>query len=190
MSPDRVSRELTALGDWLALTTKWWFDRMKNGYEQYPNAFEPYRIRPGIPTMTFGFWKLEPDECLIIVVPDPATRFWSMQLATSWFRTIDFVNRLSSFTNAQAVVDDGIVRAIVSARDPGVPNWMDTLGLQRGSLVFRITDPDGLHVPETRVVRFDDLERELPATTVRIDPETRKRQIAERREQLTRLLAR
>lgn len=52
---------------------------------------------------------------------------------------------------------DGSFHIIVSARDPGFGNWMDTAGHDRGTMGLRWNlayDPPD---PVCRVVRFDDL---------------------------------
>ena len=53
--------------------------------------------------------------------------------------------------------DDGSVRIVVAAEDPGVDNWLDTCGHQRGTMCVRWirarTHPD----PRTRVVKRAEL---------------------------------
>ena len=52
-----------------------------------------------------------------------------MALGNYWWETIDYANHQSSLNGFQAVLDDdGVFRAVVSARDPGVANWLDTAG--------------------------------------------------------------
>jgi hypothetical protein len=74
-----------------------------------------------------------------------------------------------------------VVRYVVAARDPGVPNWLDTTGLQKGFLSFRWTyshDPE--QIPEITIstVQLDDLRSLLPATTRAVSPAERAAQIA------------
>ena len=64
-----------------------------------------------------------------------------MTLENIWHECIDPRRRLSSITNAAAVADDdGKVRVVVSATDPGVDNWLDTGGRHRGWLTIRWLD--------------------------------------------------
>jgi hypothetical protein len=189
VSRDRVTKEFEAIGEWLYVTTKHWSERISTGLERYPNAFEHFhRTGTPLPAMSFGFWRLEPDEAMIIEFPDPATPYWDIQLATSWFRTFDFANRLTSFTGHQATFDDGVFRAVLAHEDPGVPNWLDTLGYRQGVALVRIAEPKELHVPVTRVVRFDELEGALAPEAPRVGPEQRRAQIEERRRHVVRLL--
>jgi hypothetical protein len=188
MTADRVTRELDAIGEWLYVTTKHWIERISTGLELYPNAFEAFhRTGTPLPAMSFGFFRLEPDEALVVEFPDPDSAYWDIQMTSSWFRTYDFANRLTSFTGHQAVIEDGIFRAVLSPRDPGVPNWLDSMGYRQGVVLIRIAHHKELHVPETRVVRLEELESALPPGP-RVDPEARRAQIEERRRNVVRLL--
>src|SRR5262249_14693624 len=137
--------------------------------------------------MSFGFFRLEPDEALVVEFPDPDTPYWDVQMATSWFRTYDFANRLTSFTGHQAVIEDGVFRAVLSPGDPGGPNWLESIGCGQGGVLIRIAHHKELHVPTAKVVRFDELESVLPPGP-RVDPEARRAQIEERRRHVVRLL--
>jgi hypothetical protein len=56
-------------------------------------------------------------------------------------------------TNGGASVDeDGKVRLVVAATDPGVGNWLDTGGRQRGFVVLRWLDNPAAPPVTTRVV--------------------------------------
>ncbi len=54
--------------------------------------------------------------------------------------------------------DDGVVRAVVAAVDPGVSNWLDTGGRRRGTIFCRFLLPEEAPAPiTTKLVRLDDL---------------------------------
>ena len=96
-----------------------------------------------MPYVYTGSWDLADDECLLLemTVP-PVPRYWGIQTASPLYATLDHVHRHSSLTRAQTVADDdGKVRVILAHRDPGVPNWLDTLGHRQGILMFRIAQP-------------------------------------------------
>jgi hypothetical protein len=187
MRPDRIAKELDAIGEWLHVTAKHWLDRITTGLERYPNAFESFhRTGTPLPAMSFGFWRLRPDQAMIIEFPDPDTAYWDIQLATIWFRTFDFAHRLTSFTGDQAELQDGVFRAVLAHRDPGVHNWLDTMGHERGVALVRVAHHKALHVPQTRVVGFDELDR----GGALVSRDDRRRQIDDRRRQIVRLLHR
>jgi hypothetical protein len=79
------------------------------------------------------------DEALVIEVRllERAEEF-SLSLTDAFFSTLDWANAQSSLNHRQAAVDtDGLLRIVVSSADPGVLNWLDTIGHQFGVLQFR-----------------------------------------------------
>ena len=82
---------------------------------------------------------------------------------------------------------DGVFRFVVSAEDPGVFNWLDTLGLERGVIILRLCGARSAVPPQTRVIERSEVEAELPAAK-RCLPEERRAQIAERREGVAHML--
>jgi hypothetical protein len=88
-----------------------------------------------------GTFRLAEDESLVIELEPPATRYWSVTLENIWHECIDAHRRRSSITNAAAVTgDDGTVRIVIGAADPGDPNWLDTGGRHRGFVLLRWLD--------------------------------------------------
>jgi hypothetical protein len=84
-----------------------------------------------------------------------------------WYVSMDFVNHQTSLTAAQAQHDpDGVMRFVVSERDPGVANWLECTGHRRGYLQIRwqrtareFTAADG---PTVQVVGVHDVAAALP----------------------------
>ena len=52
---------------------------------------------------------------------------------------------------------DGSVRIVVAHRDPGLPNWIDTVGHESGTMCFRWVRAQGHPQPRTRVVPLSEL---------------------------------
>ena len=75
----------------------------------------------------------------MIVRIDPAgARYTNFVLQDWWFRTIDYDRFLSSITSEMARLDaDGSYTLVVSSRDPGVHNWVETGGLHDLLVVAR-----------------------------------------------------
>lgn len=93
-----------------------------------------------------GTFRLEPQQALVIDFVPPQSRYWSCTLENIWHECIDPRRRRSSITDVHAEEKDGRVRLVVSARDPGVPNWLDTGGRHRGFVILRWLD--GAAAPE------------------------------------------
>jgi hypothetical protein len=134
-----------------------------------------------------GHFVLGPDEALVVEVTPPACIYWGIQLGSFWMEPIDFANHQSSLNGRQAVLDpDGVFRAVVSARDPGVPNWLDTTGLPEGTMLIRWLGCDTGPRPTTRKLPFDEALRALPASTPRVSPDERTAAIERRRAHVAR----
>jgi hypothetical protein len=114
-----------------------------------------------------GHFALEDDEALVITVPASGMPYQGMQLGTMWYVSLDYANHQTSLTADQARVDpDGLIRFVVSRRDPGLANWLETTGHPRGYLQIRwqrvsrpLTAEDG---PTTELVPFAELPERLP----------------------------
>jgi hypothetical protein len=133
-----------------------------------------------------GVYELKDDEALIVESPVPAKcDYRSLILTTELYETTDWVNNHASLNDTQARPDpDGKLRIVVSARDPGIANWMDTSGHPSGIIQGRWTGCDSQPIPEVRKVKVADVPRLLPAGTPRITPEQRQAIIRERRRAL------
>jgi hypothetical protein len=110
------------------------------------------------------------ESALVIVVPRPAAPYWGITTGDTLLRTTDFVYHQSSINGHQARVDDdGMIRVVLSARDPGVHNWLDPVDVRLGVAQLRQYYASSIVVPEVRVVAFDELSEHLPASTPRIE---------------------
>jgi hypothetical protein len=128
-------------------------------------------------------YELADDEALIVEAKiPPVCGYWSVMLTNEIFETVDWYNNHSALNDTQASPDsDGVVRFVISAKDPGVPNWLDTAGYPSGQFQGRWYQSEGATLPEVRKVAFSDVRRDLPAETRSITPEERDRLIRERR---------
>jgi hypothetical protein len=133
-----------------------------------------------------GAYELKPDEALIVEtkVPQGCT-YWSIILTNDLYETTDWYNNQSSLNDSQARVDaDGVVRYVVSARDPGVPNWLDTAGYASGAVQGRWAECSVNPIPTVRKVNFSQVRKLLPSDTPSVSPQERESQIRDRRSQL------
>jgi hypothetical protein len=130
-----------------------------------------------------GPWQIAPDEALILEsgVP-PDARYWATNLLDDLFTVIDWVNNQSSLNNAQAVRDgDGRYRAVVSLHDPGVPNWLDTVGHTSGIMQGRWLGAVDPPTPTLMRVKLADIRKHLPADTPVVTPAQRDEALSLRR---------
>ncbi len=130
-----------------------------------------------------GPYDLADDEALIITSPVPRTcRYRSLILTNDIYETTDWINNHSSLNAAQAAPDaDGKLRIVISARDPGVRNWMDTAGYPRGLIQGRWMGCDTDPIPEVQKVKLKDVLKTLPAGVATVTPEERQKILSDRR---------
>jgi hypothetical protein len=190
-SSRRVAAEFDLIGEWILQgAVRYWAERSVLLATEAKNRFLPqlHRGDSNLPTTSFGWWDLEPDEALIFELRDPEATFWGLHLATSLWHTLDYANRVTTHNVAQAHRDaDGMYRFVVSGEDPGTFNWLDTMGLQRGVAILRFCDAVDPLPPTTEVVKRSEILERLPATR-RCTPDQRREQIAERREGVARMI--
>lgn len=138
----------------------------------------------GSPTSNYAMavFELAEDEALLVELDRaPDGVYWSFQLGDVWSRSLNFTSRQSSLNNLEVTVDDdGAVRLVVSHRDPGVNNWLDTCGRVEGTLVFRNYRAHGAPVPASRKLKLSELDAALPAGTRRVSAAQRQEALAKR----------
>jgi hypothetical protein len=93
-------------------------------------------------------------EALIVEVEPPDTRYWNIALETHWHESVDYQSRTTSRTLEEVTREaDGKVRFVIAHQDPGVPNWLDPMGNDRGYMTLRWLDARGESVPIPVVTR-------------------------------------
>lgn len=130
-----------------------------------------------------GAYDLAEDEALITEVKVPQKyRYWSIILTNDIYETTDWYNNQSSLNDAQGVVDgDGVFRTVISARDPGVHNWLDTAGYPSGAIQGRWFEASEQPMPTIRKVKIADVLANLPADTRQVTPAQRAVDLRNRR---------
>jgi hypothetical protein len=149
---------------------------------------EPRRTPGGLSTQfsSVGHYDLTDDQVMILTVPKSDAPYQGFQLGSMWYLSLDYINHQTSLNADQANVDpDGMIRLVISERDPGLINWLERTGHDRAYLQFRwqrlsrdMTPDDG---PTVELVSFDELPDRLPYyKESRITPQDWKIRIAGR----------
>jgi hypothetical protein len=137
------------------------------------NTMTPPRLTPGGLATQFssaGHFDLDQDQAMIVTVPAAGrdvAPYQGIQLGSLWYISLDYINHQTSLTADQARTDpDGMLRFVISERDPGVANWLELTGRRRGYVQIRwqqlrrdLTADDG---PQVAVVPFGDVPGCLP----------------------------
>ena len=146
-APPPLTRELiekryAVAGKQLVQRVKTWLQFPQWFYQDSPaNTMVPPRLTPGgLATQysSVGQFDLAPDQALVLVLPVTDAPYLGFQLGSLWYISLDYINHQTSLNGTQAQVDpDGYIRIVVSDQNPGVTNWVETLGHRRGFLQFR-----------------------------------------------------
>lgn len=103
-------------------------------------------------------WALGEDEALVIEVMPPECEYWNFQLNNYWMESLDYrYHRIHTNKHLADYEPDGSVRIIVAHTDPKMPNWLETTGHFEGTMCFRWVRSEETPQPNTRVVRFAEL---------------------------------
>lgn len=141
------------------------FAEWTEGYAQHPNELRredkarsaTSGADPNIDSY-HGYWRLAPDEAMLIEATPPECDWWGFQLCTYWMESINFPKAGSHINKHTAWYErDGSVRIVVAHEDTGVPNWMDTAGHAHGTMCLRWVKAFGSPQPTIRVVPVADL---------------------------------
>jgi hypothetical protein len=138
------------------------FADLSDRWAAQPNVLHPRDDRMaaesfGDPDLYYagGYWRLGPDEALVIDVTPPPCRYWSFLLCNYWTESLEYRYR-PIWTNKHRATyrSDGSVRMVVAAADPRLPGvtWLDTEGHREGTMTLRWLLAETNPVPQPRVV--------------------------------------
>jgi hypothetical protein len=166
LTPDFVVSALARSLRFVQGSNRLFFD-LADAWRARPNTFFPgdpalAASTLGIPNQFYGsgWWRIGPDEAIVLDVAPPVCRYWSLVLSDYWGGSFDYRYWQVHTNQRRAVVrPDGSVRMVVSHRDPGIEavNWLDTAGHSEGVWTVRWLEAAEHPLPEVRVVRFADL---------------------------------
>jgi hypothetical protein len=128
-----------------------------------------YSAGGGLPGQWYheGIFELAAGQALVVEADiSGGVKTLSLALTDALGCTLDWANAQTSLNHKQAHLDnDGILRFVVSADDPGVANWLDTMGYKLGVMQLRWTGCAEAPKLTFRRVATDDVRSCLPADT-------------------------
>jgi len=178
LTPEDILERIDHMA-WMPVRATKLFYAMQNGVKERVgvNVFEPAFYGGSFTRQVYlpAVYEFEDDEALIVETELPKERrYWNFQLNDPYFNATEYVYRLSSTNGYFAKVSsDGKFRAVISLKDPGVPNWLDPAGFKQGTIYGRWYDCDSHPVPTMKRVKFSELRDHLPADTPTVSPEER-----------------
>jgi hypothetical protein len=171
LSMEAIARRYAVAGKMLVGRIRTFLAFADRFYLNLPvNTLTPPRLTPGGLATQYssaGHYELADDQAMVVTVPAGDAPYQGLQLGSMWYVSLDYINHQTSLTVPQARVDpDGMIRYVISERDPGLANWIERTGHDRGYVQLRwqrlsrpLTDADG---PRSEVIAVDDLPKQLP----------------------------
>jgi hypothetical protein len=164
-----------------------------NWFENYVHAKPlndipaPWKRVQGWGMTQQGRFSLQPGEAWVITVDPRGARFFDFQISDPWTKAVEYVAKTGSFNGSQVDMNpDGTITLVASPVDPGVHNWLDTMGLHSGTFQVRwqglpasVTSGEGA-VRKVEVVPLADLAEHLPQGMRMVDSKGRAAQLADR----------
>jgi Protein of unknown function (DUF1214) len=133
-------------------------------------------------------YQIPRDKAFVVTIATDDARYSAIQLHDAWGRTLDPVYMTNRNNGISTRNPDGTITYVLSERDPGVANWLDTRGIESGSLIMRwqgVTPPaDGSQasmVRDAQLVAFDDLKSVLPKDVPMITADARRAELQRRK---------
>jgi len=174
LSLGEVSGALERTSAYVARSINIWAAIVDQRRAAPPNRFFVFELEqrsddaPEMPVghrFSSGYFRLATDEALLVTFAPDDVPYWGLDTTSYWFEPLSWADHRSHYNNRTVRYEpDGSVRIVIAARDPGVPNWIDTRGHLEGTMLFRWSRT-ARPVPDiqARVVPVDGLARRGPA---------------------------
>lgn len=163
ITPRQIDEGLVSAGAFVAGASMF-FSRWSDGFRKHKNKLPRFDQRisnaaGGDNNIAYyhSYWALGEEEALVIETQPPECEHWNFQLNNYWMESLDYryftihINKDSATYNS-----DGSVTLIVAHKDPGLPNWINSVGHSQGTMCFRWVKASDNPEPSTRIVRFVD----------------------------------
>jgi hypothetical protein len=184
LSDDQISSTLTQIGADLPIENGGFtLYGLQSAIDSVPdNIFAPFRLSttsvgggPILPGQIsgIGHFDLQPDQALIVQVPNFEATYSAIQIDNDWTQTSAYATVEGSLNNTDTFQDpDGYTYYVIGDQNPGVANFIDDSDLQDGAIIMRIQGLDGSipATPTTEVVPIADVSQYLPADTPEVTP--------------------
>jgi hypothetical protein len=102
------------------------------------------------------WYRLGPDQKMVVRGRVTKARYWSIVLYNLWMESLDYTaSRIHLNHGTNATDAEGRFAVVVAHRDPGVANWLDTMGHLAGYALIRVLLPEEPLEPPTAEIRYE-----------------------------------
>ena len=201
LNPTDAVAGLDQLAAEMSIVPKFWTDYVVSQRDRGEvNSFEHMTDRKvsgvslgGSDQQAYGqcWFEVGEAEALLFEVTPPKCLYWNIQVGDTWFQSLDYVNLPTTLNDSQAHIDpDGVLRVVISHRDPGIDNWIALGGCPQGGVTYRWNNTETVPVPTLRLMPVSEVEEHLHPDTPRLSSQARRELQAERRRQALRRFSR
>jgi len=86
----------------------------------------------------YAYFDLREGEALVVDLKPPQCQYWNIQVANHWMESLEYLYYTTAYNHSTVKAnEDGSVRIVIAKHDPGVTNWIDTAGHDRGCVALR-----------------------------------------------------
>lgn len=129
--------------------------------EPYPVPTATYGWAAGDAAYAMGAYELDDEQALVVEGTSPECVFWNLCLWNPFLHTYDFSSERVTINGAEVTYEpDGSWRIVISAADPGHPNWVSTAGRRKGLIWLRWFLPE--RTPDRLTCRVVDVAELRP----------------------------
>lgn len=140
---------------------------------------------------SFGHFSLSDNETLVATLTPGSATYWVFPVTDPWMVTVNPGTSQDTLNSEQAVANaNGTYTLVVSREDPGVYNWVNTTGLNEGTIMVRwqglptssSSSDSSVDSPSitTQLVQLSEISSVLPDGTRYVSSEERAYQLAQR----------
>ena len=135
-----------------------------HNFKSKPNEINPtdpdlLKFANGDPDTFYhnGYFELNSDEVLLVELAPPNCEYWNIQVTNYWLESLDYMDFCTHFNHSNARADvDGKYRFIISPKDPGLYNWINTVEHSRGCISIRWNIADNNPDVKTELLSFEN----------------------------------
>ncbi|WP_419919850.1 DUF1214 domain-containing protein [Candidatus Poriferisocius sp.] len=201
LDPELTSLRLDDLADEISTVPKFWTDfalaqrdqGQINSFAHVPEHKVSESGLGGSDQQSYGqcWYEVAQDQALLLEVTPPNCRYWNIQVGDTWFQSLDYVNLPTTLNDSQARLDpDGVLRVVISHRDPGIQNWIALSGCPQGAITYRWNNADTVPVPSLKLLAMTSVDGCLHPDTPRLSADDRAALNADRRRHVLRRFVR
>jgi hypothetical protein len=128
-------------------------------------------------------WDIQPGQALIAkwIFPQECLN-WSIALYNDFYQVLNYANRQVNLNAGLSQIGNNReFYFVLSHEDPGIANWLDIDGHDKGQVLIRTKNASAFELPTMELVDIDELASRLPADIAKVSPEQRAEYLAVRR---------